>query len=574
MSSKASMALASLCRSYWAFQCDEFPIIAMMASQPVAHDELLREAPADHWRRSGFAQSMLGELALIPVDMLDNQERVSHAMLRRDLQALVDAVALQAHLRPSLFPMGPDFVMIYSAGLVVLQSQDDARRWLARLRRMPASLHSVIDSLAAGVEAGIRYPRLVLARACAQTMGQMSMAPALSPLFGPFTKAGDRAAPSGVFADIASDALQTIEHAVYPALRAYAACLREQLGAVARDTLSCCDSPNGAAFYREQIRQNTTQDLQAQDVHHTGLAEVQRIDAQMQAVAAWAGFAGDLPGYMQHLKDDPDQLVESGEQLLEQMQILSKRIDAKLPEYFGHLPRSSYGVELIPRALAEKMPTAYAQASPADHSAAGTYWITSLPAKCPRYTHLPLALHEGWPGHLMHLALMQELDGLPDFRRYGADRYSACLEGWAMYCERLGEEMGFYDTPDKLYGRLEMEMERALRLVVDTGIHAQGWSREQAIELMMEHMAAPLATIEAEVDRFIGWPGQALAYQIGNRKFCDLRARAEARLGGRFNRRAFHDALMAAGPVTLDVLDEHIEAWIAEGVRCTPVQTV
>jgi uncharacterized protein (DUF885 family) len=178
--------------------------------------------------------------------------------------------------------------------------------------------------------------------------------------------------------------------------------------------------------------------------------------------------------------------------------------------------------------------------------------------------HLPLALHEAWPGHLMHLALMQELDHLPDFRRYGAMGYSACLEGWALYCERMGEEMGFYDTPDKLYGRLEMEMWRALRLVVDTGIHAMGWSREAAIDLMLQHMAMPRVTIEAEVDRYIGMPGQALAYQIGNRKFCDLRERAEARLRNRFDRRAFHDALMACGPVTLDVLDECVESWIEQ----------
>jgi uncharacterized protein (DUF885 family) len=159
---------------------------------------------------------------------------------------------------------------------------------------------------------------------------------------------------------------------------------------------------------------------------------------------------------------------------------------------------------------------------------------------------------------------MQELDGLPDFRRHGAMGYSACLEGWALYCERLGEEMGLYDTPDRLYGRLEMEMWRALRLVVDTGIHALGWSREQAIALMERHMAMPRPTIEAEVDRYVGMPAQALAYQIGNRKFCELRERAEMRLGERFDRRAFHDALMAAGPVTLDVLHDCIEDWIAQ----------
>jgi uncharacterized protein (DUF885 family) len=176
--------------------------------------------------------------------------------------------------------------------------------------------------------------------------------------------------------------------------------------------------------------------------------------------------------------------------------------------------------------------------------------------------HIPLAMHEAWPGHLMHLALIQEMENLPDFRRHGALRYSACLEGWALYCERLGEEMGFYDTPEKRYGRLEMEMWRAVRLVVDTGIHAKGWTRERGIAFFEEHMAMPRSTMEAEVDRYIGWPGQALAYQIGNLRFSAIRLKAEAELADDFDIRRFHDALMAAGPVTLPVLEELIDAWI------------
>jgi uncharacterized protein (DUF885 family) len=176
---------------------------------------------------------------------------------------------------------------------------------------------------------------------------------------------------------------------------------------------------------------------------------------------------------------------------------LSKRIDARIPEFFGRVPRTTYGVRSIPEAIAEKMPPAYAQPGPADRSAAGVHWVTSIPGKCPRHMHVPLAMHEAWPGHLMHLALIQEMEHLPAFRRYGALRYSACLEGWALYCEGLGEEMGFYDTPEKRYGRLDMEMWRAVRLVVDTGIHAKGWSRDQAMAFLEEHIVMPRSTIEA-----------------------------------------------------------------------------
>jgi uncharacterized protein (DUF885 family) len=209
------------------------------------------------------------------------------------------------------------------------------------------------------------------------------------------------------------------------------------------------------------------------------------------------------------------------------------------------------------------MPPAYAQPNPADRTAAGVHWITSIPSKLPRYLHLPIALHEAWPGHLMHLALIQEMESLPKFRRHGALRYSACLEGWALYCERLGEEMGFYDTPEKRYGRLETEMWRAVRLVTDTGLHTKGWTRQQAIECFKKHMALPIETIEAEVDRYVGLPAQALGYQLGNLRFRAVREHAEKTLGDRFRIRDFHDALLAAGPVTLDLLETLLFDWTA-----------
>lgn len=354
-----------------------------------------------------------------------------------------------------------------------------------------------------------------------------------------------------------------VEKVVQPAFLSYADYLERELLPAARDNLACTADTDGIRLYSYHIGRYTTIDSSPADVHAIGLAEVERITREMVKVASDAGFPDDIAGYRRRLQTDSQQFAASAAALREQIEILSKRIDARIPEFFGRTPRTSYGVSSIPEAVAEKMPPAYAQPNPADGSAAGVHWITSIPGKCPRYIHLPLALHEAWPGHLMHLALIQEMDQLPDFRRYGAMKYAACLEGWALYCEALGEDMGLYDSPEKRYGRLEMEMWRAVRLVLDTGIHAQGWSREKAIAFFQDNMAMPLETLTAEVDRYIGMPGQALAYQLGNLKFRELRARAEAKLGDDFRIRDFHDALMAAGAVTLPVLEMLIDDWIA-----------
>jgi uncharacterized protein (DUF885 family) len=549
----SSQALADLAARYWEFQREESPITGIMAGQPPEHDLLLREAPADHERRAAWAGSALQELSAIDATPLSLDDLATYALLRREFELLIEAVGSGAHLRPPLYPLGPDFALQYWAGATALATAADARKYLARLRTIPAALGGIRETLTAGREHGYRYPALVIRRAVEQSRGALAVPPEEHAFAAPLTRLATR---SPTLAALADEGLALIGDTLIPALSEYADFLERELAPVARASLACLDDRDGEAYYRFWIRTSTTLDMGPEEIHEIGLAEVERIEAEMIALAE-----GDLPGFVERLRGDNRQFAESGEALREQIEILSKRIDAQIPEFFGRVPRTTYGVRSIPEAIAEKMPPAYAQPNPADGSAAGIHWVTSIPGKCPRYMHLPLALHEAWPGHLMHLALIQEMEHLPAFRRYGALRYSACLEGWALYSERLGEDMGLYDTPDKLYGRLEMEMWRAVRLVVDTGIHAHGWSREQAIAYFGRYMAMPLVTVEAEVDRYIAWPGQALAYQLGNLKFRDLRARAEQALGDEFRIRDFHDALMAAGPVTLPVLDELMQSW-------------
>lgn len=555
--------LADLAMRYWHFRCDEFPIEAIQAGVATDASVLIRHAPADFERRASVAQKMRRELATIDQAELKLDDRATAILLERELRMMIDTAAVRAHLRPSIYPLGPEFMLTYWAGTVAPASISDALLYVARLIGVPEAVEGVQASMRQGIAAGIAYPRLVVDRALDQVRGLLAVAPEASA----FAAGANRIrSKNGRWSEIADEAIIAIKEEVYPAIARYAAFLEAEIRLVASDRVAAIDDVDGIAHYRHLALFNTTTDLPADEIHAFGLSEVTRIDAAMREVAAGAG-AGDLAEFRRRLKTDDSQFAESADALRQEIEVLSKRIDARIPELFGRIPRSTYGVQSIPEAISAAAPPAYAQPNPADNSAAGVHWISSHPMKVPRYMHVPLALHEAWPGHLMHLALIQEMEHLPDFRRFGAMSYSACLEGWALYCESLGEELGFYDTPEKRYGRLEMEMWRAVRLVVDTGLHTRGWTRDQALALFAEHLALPIDTVTAEVDRYIGLPGQALAYQLGNRTFRELRARAETAQGDHFVLRDFHDALMAAGPVTLPVLEMLIDAWIADRSR-------
>ena len=557
--------LARIAERYWQFLREENPVIALLAGQAQG-DELLRESPEDHARRARASLGLLDELAMLDADALPMADRATLLLMRHELTNVVEGHAIDAHLRPSLFPLGPEFTLVYAANTVTLLSVADAHAWLTRLASIPKGLAGVQASLRAGLDAGIRTQRVVLECALGNVRGQITPDPAASPFHGPFMRARGRDA--GIDA-LAERGLAIVRNDLFPALEGYARFIEQVLLPGARESLGCTDAPQGQAFYAHQIRHYATVDDAPEAIHALGLSEVERLKVEAAAVAASAGFPNDTAGFRASLQL-PDQFAASGEALREKMEVLHKRIEAELPAFFGNLPRMTYGVQSIPEALAHHMPPAYAQANPADRSAAGVHWVTSIPTMCPQYMHIPLALHEAWPGHLMHLALIQEQEQLPAFRRYGALGYSACLEGWALYCERLGEEMGLYDSPQKRYGPIEMEMWRAVRLVVDTGLHTKGWTRQQAIDFAAANLALPLATIEVEVDRYIAIPAQALAYQLGNLKFRALRKKAQQRLGERFRLRDFHDALMACGPVTLPILETLMLDWMEQQASTEP----
>ncbi len=557
--------LQALADRFWQFQRREFPLTALLAGQPNDDPTMFREAPADFDRRARTAGDMLAELAQVPVAGLSLQDRITHRLLARELGDLREAHATLSHVKPWLLPVGPEFNTIYFANMSPVGDEASAARYADRLATLPAYFADVQACMKAGLGHGVRYPKVVLAPALANLRGATGGAADATPWYGPFKRSPAAAQP--VVQRHAERARHLIEQDIVPALRTLARFIEDELLPAARDTIACTEDPQGPEFYAFWVRHFTTDAAATPEaIHALGLSEVARLEREIAEVAAQAGHSGDVAGYRRFLAHDPQFLAPSAEVLRERVQIVSKTIDGMLPSFFGRLPRITYGVQSIPAALSERMPPAYAQPNPADGSSAGIYWVSSLPAKAPSYLHVPLALHEGWPGHLMHIALMQEMTDLPAFRRANFTKYSAFLEGWALYCETLGIDMGLYETPHQHFGRLDMEMWRACRLVVDTGIHVEGWSRDRAIDTMLAHLSLSRTTIEGEVDRYIAMPAQALGYQIGNLKFRELRARAEQRLGGRFDIRAYHDQLMAAGPVTLPVLEEVVDDWLARQV--------
>jgi uncharacterized protein (DUF885 family) len=355
-----------------------------------------------------------------------------------------------------------------------------------------------------------------------------------------------------------SDAIRT---SVVPGYRRFLEFMERHYVPAARATIGASELPRGREYYRFAIRKFTTLDLTAEEVHQTGMSEVRRIRAEMLDVIRKTGFDGDFAAFVDFLRTDPRFYAPSAEQLQKEVAFILKRMEGELPRMFKKLPRTPCGIREVPSYIAPRSTAAYYQMPAGDGSRAGFYFINTYDLKSrPLYALEALSFHEAVPGHHLQLALQQELADLPNFRRFSG--FTSYIEGWALYAERLGLELGFYTDPYSDFGRLTYEMWRACRLVVDTGVHDLGWTREQAIEFMAENTALSMHNIEAEVDRYISWPGQALAYKIGELKVRELRARAEEQLGERFDVREFHDVVLRSGSIPLGMLDRNVNAYI------------
>jgi len=437
----------------------------------------------------------------------------------------------------------------------------DYRDWLKRMDALPVLVDQTIALMREGVKAGSMPPKVLMQRVPRQIAAQIVDDPTQSPFYGAFKKFRD-GVPQADRAGLQAEAQRVIRDRVVPAYRTLQTFFNNEYLPKTRDSIAAADLPNGKAYYDYLAGYYTTTDLTADQIHALGLKEVARIRAAMEKIKAEVGFKGSLPEFFTFLRTDPRFFEKTPEALLTHYRDISKRIDPELVKAFKIIPRQPYGVRPIPDNIAPDTTTAYYQAGASDGSRAGFYYVNLFkPEVRPTWEMMPLSLHEAVPGHHFQFARSLELPDAPMFRRTAY--FVAYSEGWGLYAEQLGFDMGLYDDPYDRMGQLAYEMWRAVRLVVDTGMHAKGWSREQAIAFFKDNAPKTDQDIVNEIDRYIGDPGQALAYKVGQLKISELRARAKAQLGERFDVREFNDEVLSTGSVPLQALERHIDAWIA-----------
>ena len=432
---------------------------------------------------------------------------------------------------------------------------------LARLGGIPTLVDQTIGLLQEGLTREIVPPKVPLRTLADQVSGQVHIGPMTTPMLAKFKKFPGTI-PAAEQARLTEAAKAVYADAVRPALKRLHVFLRDEYVPNCRTTVGRSALPNGRAWYDHQIRHYTTTTLSPDEIHNIGLREVERIRAEMEAIKKQVRYEGDLHAFFEFLRTDPQFYYDTADELLAGYRDICKRADPELTKLFRNLPRQPYGVIPVPSYIEKSVTTAYYQPGSNDAGRAGFFFANTYDLKSrPKWEMEALALHEAVPGHHLQLAVADEIVGLPEFRKYG--RYTGYVEGWGLYSESLGEEMGFYTDPYSKFGQLTYEMWRAIRLVVDTGIHAKGWSRQRAIDFFKANAGKAEHDITVEVDRYIVWPGQALAYKLGELKLKDLRARAAAKLGGNFDLRSFHDEILWNGALPLGILDQRIDNWIA-----------
>jgi uncharacterized protein (DUF885 family) len=437
---------------------------------------------------------------------------------------------------------------------------DDFEDMIARLEAVPTLVAQTVALMREGAGRGITPPRVTLRDVPQQILNQLVDDPLEAPVLRPFRRLPD-AIPEADRTRLRDRAARVYREAVAPAWRSMHRFFTEDYLPQTRETIAMGALPDGEAWYAFNVRQSTTTRLAPREIHEIGRREVARIRAEMDRVRASTGFAGDFAAFMHFLRTDDRFFFADAAALVAAYRDIAKRADPELARLFGHLPRLPYGVRPVPAYAERSQTTAYYEpGSPAagrpGYFYANTYDLRSRP----RWEMEALTLHEAVPGHHLQLALAQELDGVPEFRKHGF--HTAYIEGWGLYAESLGTEMGFYTDPHNRFGQLTYEVWRAIRLVVDTGMHALGWGRDQAIRYFEENAGKAAHDIVVEIDRYIVWPGQALAYKIGELKIKELRAAAAAALGERFDVRGFHDEVLGGGALPLDILEARIQAWI------------
>jgi uncharacterized protein (DUF885 family) len=556
---ESTKALHALFHDYWEENLKRQPEFASTIGDKLYNDQVsdYSAQAINDWLAA--EQDFLMKLAAINPTGLSDQDKVSQELLIRRLTDDQEAAEFKAWEMPvnqmgGIYATYPQLVAQLS--FTTVKDYDD---WIARLHAIPKAFDQVTANMSIGIDDKRVPPKYLLEKTLEQVK-QLADQKADSPLALPLKKF-----PASISdaeqTRIKTETLAAITKEVLPAYSRFARFLEVAYIPAGRTEPGISTLPDGAKYYQFLIRHTTTTNLTADQIHQIGLDEVKKDEAEMLAIAQKLGFQ-DLKSFQASLKANPKLKATSRDQLLDAYRGYLGPMQAKLPQLFGHLPKAPFEVVPVPDFLEKTSAPAYYQAGTPDGSRPGRLFIdTYNPTDRDLYQVEEIAYHEGLPGHHLQISIARELQGVPDFRKFGG--YTAFAEGWGLYAERLGKDAGFYQDPYSDYGRLQGDIWRAIRLVVDTGVHSQHWTRQQMVDYFHDHSAIDETSIQAEVDRYVAWPSQALAYKIGQLKILELRDRAKKELGAKFDIRAFHDQVIDSGALPLDVLDERITAWIA-----------
>lgn len=552
--------LAALADRYYDYRLEQYGLTETESGQTEQGDALWSVTAEAQRERAARYAKFLTQLETLNVDALSDEAKTNALVLRTLLEQEIGDARFSEWEMP--FDSDSNF-WSYLAGRGSFTTVEDYENYIGRMRDIPRYFAEHTVNARVGLERGFSAPRVTLEGRDKSIEAYVVDDPETSPFWQPFSEMPDRFSSADRERLLAAGRA-AISKNVTPAYTDLLTFFRDEYLPQARTTLGAREFPNGAAYYAQQIRQYTTLDLTAEEIHAIGLEEVARITAEMELVKAEAEFKGTLTEFITFLRTDPQFVARTGEELMGVSSYVAKRVDGKLEDYFGVLPRHRFTIRPVDPAIA---PFYTAGRGGLDACQMNTY---DLPSR-PLYNIPALTLHECAPGHSFQAAVALEQDEAPRFRRQ--TYFSGFGEGWGLYVEYLGEEMGIYRTPYEKFGRLSYEMWRAARLVIDTGIHHYGWTREQAVDYLASHTALSDREVGTEIDRYISWPGQALAYKLGEITLRRVRAKAEAELGEGFDIRKFHDVVLSLGSVPLPALEARIDDFIADGGQGLPEVT-
>jgi uncharacterized protein (DUF885 family) len=561
---EGSKTLHDLFAAAWDSDMQEKPEEASELGDRRWNDRWTDKSLEAYARRDRRNRELLAQLAKIDRKGLSKTDQLNYDLFEKRYLDRLEQYKFHWFLMSFNQREGPQTIDDLGSSLR-FETLKDYEDWLVRMRALPAHLDQVMALLRQGIREHMVHPKVIMERIPAQIDKQIVSDPAQSGFYKPFTHFPKEISTADQ-QRLQQQARQAVEQQIVPAFTKFKQFFTGEYLPACYDQVGAWQLPQGGPLYAYFVRHYTTTNMTPEDVHQTGLREVARINGEMDRVMQQTGFKGSRAEFFNFLRTDPQFFYKTPEELFQAYKALAKTIDPNLVKVFRTLPREPYGVEAIPAAFAPDTTAAYYRQGAADGSRAGTYFVNLYkPDARPKWEMMALSLHESVPGHHLQIARAHELGEIPKFRRYSD--YTVYVEGWGLYAESLGDDMGLYSDPYSKFGQLSYEMWRAVRLVVDTGIHVKHWTREQAIRYFMENCPKHELDITNEIDRYIAWPGQALAYKTGELKIKELRARAHEKLGAKFDLKEFHDVVLGSGPLPLDILERNVDEWVAMKAR-------